>query len=120
MNEIFRTNEFAIQIISRGSFLDNDPGFRGKVYQVETVTIRLNQIALDEYFNGQVYNCRDDYETKQEYQDYLTEREARRTAFKGKIAAAVGYDPAAGSVAISQAVSEIFTVVHIHEASVPA
>ena len=47
INEIFRKNEFAVQVIARGAFLDNDPGYGGKVYQVETATIRLNHIALN-------------------------------------------------------------------------
>lgn len=115
MNAIFRENEFAVQTISTGAFLDNDPGYGGKVYLVETSTIRLNHIALNEWLFSQVNNCRECYETDQEWQDYLAQKEIKAQAFKDKIAAAVGYDPAAGSVSITQAVSEVFTIVHIHE-----
>ena len=116
MNDIFKKNEFSIQIISSGAFLDNDPGYRGKVYLVETFVIRLNHIALNEWLLVQARNYRDHYETEQEWQDYLAQKEIQLQAFNDKVAAAVGCDPSAGSITITQALSEIFTVVNIQEA----
>lgn len=116
MNSIFRADEFSLQVISSGSFLDNDPGFRGKVYLVETATIRLNHIAMNEWADAQIYNCRDCYENDQDYQDYLARKEAIKKAFDDKIISALGFGRAAGSICITQAVSEVFTVVHIHQA----
>lgn len=31
INEIYRKNEFAVQVVARGAFLDNDPSYGGKV-----------------------------------------------------------------------------------------
>lgn len=116
MNNIFRTNDFAIQVISSGSFLDDSPGCQGKIYLVETATIRLNHIAWQEWLDTRVSNCWKDYETDLEWQAYLSKKERLLKTFNDKIAAAVGYDSAAGSVYVTQVLSEVFTVVHIRKA----
>lgn len=82
---------------------------------METSTIRLNHIALNEWGDAQVHNCRECYDTDQEWQDYLAMKKARLNIFKKKIAAAVGYDPDAIGVSVIQVVSEVFSVAHIHE-----
>ena len=44
MNEIFKTKEFAVEVIAAGGFDDEvEPG---KIYRVDTKTLRLNHIAL--------------------------------------------------------------------------
>ena len=115
MNSIFQKDEFAVQIISTGSFLDGDPGYRGKVYQVETATVRLNQVAQNEWFDTRVFNSREDYDTHQEWMDYLSRKEVQKKAFDEKVAAAVGFHATKG-ISVAQVVSEIFTVAYIHEA----
>ena len=115
MNSIFQKDEFAVQIISTGSFLDDDPGYRGKVYMVETATVRLNHIALNEWADTNISNCRECYETHQEWMDYLAMKEARKKVFEEKVAAAVGFHAAKG-ISVAQVVSEVFTVAYIHEA----
>ena len=39
-------DRFAIEIVSAESFIDDDPGFKGKSYTVQTYIIRLNHVAL--------------------------------------------------------------------------
>lgn len=115
MNSIFQKDEFAVQIICTGSFLDDDPGYRGKVYQVETATVRLNHVALNEWSDTHISNCRECYETDQEWKDYLALKEARKRAFEEKVASAVGFHATKG-ISVAQVVSEVFTVAYIHEA----
>ena len=59
MNEIFNKKEFAIEEIATGSFIDVPGGLSDSIYHVETKTIRLNYIALDEWFDGQVTTTKD-------------------------------------------------------------
>ena len=114
-NEIFRKDEFAISVITKGGFFDNDPGFNGKQYKVDTYVIRLNHIALNEWIMSEANNWPECYETREEYDAYLAEKKAQREALERKIAAAVGIVPGLGGVTITKNVSEIFTVVHIYE-----
>ena len=115
MNSIFQKDEFAVQIISTCSFLDDDPRYRGKVYMVEIATVRLNHIAMNEWADTNISNCRECYETHQEWMDYLAMKEARKKAFEEKVAAAAGFHAEKG-ISVAQVVSEVFTVAYIHEA----
>lgn len=116
MNNIFEKDQFCVQIISAGSFLDTDPSFNGKIFLVETTTVRLNHIAMNEWIDVQIHNCRDCYDTDQEWQEYLSLKKNRENNFRAKIAAAIGLEAAVENISVTQAVSEVFTVVYIHEA----
>lgn len=113
MNEIFRTNEFAIEVLAKGGFLDHDNGYEDKTYEVVTYTLRLNHVALDAYWKSIATQDRLDFEERQEYLDYLAEKNAAKAAFENKIAEMLDVNPdrEKQSFAISQVVSEIFTAV---------
>lgn len=110
MNEIFNQNEFAIEIIAEGSFVDVPGGMSDSVYQVETKTIRLNHIALSEWDKGEVVEEPEDFETRIEWRTYLDEKMELRANFENKLRHAMGYDDWDGFV-VKQVLSEIFTIV---------
>ena len=115
-NAIFKKDKFAIEIISKGSFIDDDPSFKGKGYVVETFVIRLNHVSLNEWILSKVREDQDSYETTEKWEAHCEERKARRAALEKRITEELDIDPNRGSVSITQSVSEIFTVVHIYEA----
>ena len=53
MND-FNSNNFAVQVIASGSFADQ-PVYADKTYLVETVTIRLNPVALNAWLDTVAY-----------------------------------------------------------------
>ena len=111
MNEIFKTNDFAVEVIATGGFDDEvEPG---KTYRVDTKTLRLNHIALNEYIMAQVMNDRTTYETDKEWRDYLADKEKKRENFIHRVASAAGFPD--DGVSVAQVVSEIFTVAHIYK-----
>lgn len=111
MNEIFKTNDFAVEIIASGGFDDEvEPG---NVYRVDTKTLHLNHVALNEYITAQVYNDRTTYETDREWRDYLDDKAEKQKRFKHKVASAAGFPD--DGVCIAQVVSEIFTIAHIYK-----
>lgn len=114
MNEIFSKNEFAIEIIAEGSFVDVPGGLSDSVYQVETKTIRLNHIALDEWDRSEIVEELEDFETRVEYHNYIDEKMELRANFKSKLRQAMGYDDWSTFV-IERVLSEIFTVVAIRD-----
>lgn len=111
MNEIFKTNDFAVEVIASGGFDDEvEPG---NVYRVDTKTLRLNHIALNEYIMAQVMNDRTTYETDKEWRDYLVDKQNKREIFIHKVASVAGFPD--DGVSVAQVVSEIFTVAHIYK-----
>lgn len=60
----FSGNDFQVQIIARGTCEDQDAG---RVYGVETITLRVNNIAQNEWYNANGSNCRDCYNTQEEW-----------------------------------------------------
>ena len=123
-NEIFKTDRFAIEIISAVSFLDDDPGFRGKTYSVQTYTIRLNHVALAAWRAATATDDREDDETwliwhpGEDRQAYRAEIEKQRKAFNAQIASALQITRAdSGSFSVVQVLSEIFAVVYIPAAN---
>lgn len=117
INEIFRKDEFAVQVVARGAFLDNDPGYDGKVYQVETATIRLNHIALNEWLCNQANRYRADFDTDKEWAAYMDRQRNITNELNRKIAAAAGFPPIPDNadVNVQQVISEVFAVAYIHE-----
>lgn len=113
-SEKFEGSEFAIQVIAKGAFVDSGSG-GGKVYLIEATTVRMNHVALNAWILSQTYNCRECYETNEEWEAHKTEYEERRKAVITKIVDALGIDPEKGSVCITQSLSEVFAVVHIQD-----
>ena len=123
-NEIFKMDRFAIEIVSAGGFLDDDPGFRGKTYSVQTYTIRLNHVALDAWRAATATDDREDDETwaawhpGEDRQTYRAAVEKRKAEFDSQIAAALQITGAStGSFSVVQVLSEIFAVVYIPAAN---
>lgn len=117
INEIFRKDEFAVQVVTRGAFLDNDPGYGGKVYQVETATIRLNHIALGEWQDSRINREPDDFDTDEEWGKYLDGQLKIIRNMDRKIAAAAGFPPIPDNAdpIVKQVLGEVFAVAYIHE-----
>lgn len=115
MNSIYKTDDFSIEVVSRGAYLDNDPGYGGKIYAIETATIRLNHVALNQWIMSATTDDRDCYETEHEWEHYRKSREAERDAFNRQVAEALGF-PNCKGVTIAQIISEVFGVAYIHEA----
>lgn len=109
----FESNEFALQVIAQGSFVDTaeEPG---KAYQVEACTVRLNCVALGEWLGCYREPCRECFEAKAEWEAAKVEQEANLKAWEEKVKDILGLTDCDG-VTISRAQSEVFTVVHIWE-----
>ena len=106
----FKSDNFAIEIMAKGSFID---AVASSTFMVEAYTIRLNHIALNEWILSEMMNTRDCYDTEEEWEEHKAEYKTRRADWIKKIRDALGIDPEATGVSITQAQSEIFTVVHI-------
>lgn len=105
---------FEVQLLAKGSFIDSATG-NDKAYLVETYTIRLNYVALNDWLLSQTSNCRECYETDGEWEAHKADYKARRETWNKRVVSALGIDPEAKGVNIAQVVSEVFTVVHIQE-----
>jgi hypothetical protein len=113
----FEGNEFAVQVIAKGAFVDSGSG---RVFMLEAIAIRLNHVAYREWQGFIVWNSRDTYDTDDEWERYKVEKEAKREVWEAKIKSALHLEDAEGSVCITQSQSEIFTVVHIYKIFEPA
>ena len=115
-NEIFRKDEFAIEIIAHGSTTDDDPGYQGDVYTIETWVIRFNHIAVKEWCESEpidVAGWRWHFESKDQAKKKAEANKAERAELIGKIRKALGIE--ADSISITHNVSEIFTVIDIRK-----
>ena len=110
--EIFRTNEPAIEIVTSGSFIDEDARNRWKV---NTFVIRLNHILSNEYlFSNPVDTEKWEwggYESKEEAEEENNNRAKRRESVESKVKELLGIKE--GSYSLTRNLSEIFTVVNI-------
>lgn len=113
-NKFFEGKEFAVQVIAKGSFVDQ-PSEGGKTYLVETATVRLNHVALGEWNISSV--DREWFGTEEEHQHCKAEKRALLQEFREKLGAAVGFAPGPGkeNISVEQVVSEVFAVCWIHE-----
>ena len=117
MKGIFETKSFAVQVISSGAFVDH-PVYDGSTFLVETATVRLNRVAMSEWSDTIVNDYyRECFDTDEEFEDYVKEKSRLRLKFEQKIAQAVGFtpDPYKEKINVTQVVSEVFTVVWIHQ-----
>ena len=108
-NQCFESDGFMLQVLTRGGFLDNGT-HPGDVYAVEVTTVRLNYIALREWYDTYANNTRDTYETNEEWQQYQATKGAARKAFHAEVMKALGLE---GTAIITQAHAEVFSVVQI-------
>lgn len=112
MNDTFYDKkEFAIEEIAKGGF-DDAPSEGGRVYRVETRTIRLNYVALRGWYDGCI--SREPYELDDsfEWQKYRDSKMAIRSDFKNKLRNKLGFNDW-DSFVVSEVVSEIFAVVAV-------
>ena len=117
--------EFAFQIIAKGSVVDTQPELGefqadgesypplNVSYLVETFTIRLNPVALNEWFDSEPRNYDPDWDgvTQEEGERLNKERAERREAFERRIQEDIGFDGAQRGFTVKQIVSEFFAVV---------
>lgn len=109
-------DKFEVKLIAKGSFVDSEPG---NLFLVETYTIRLNHIALNDWLLSECHNCRECYIDGEvgdaQWKAYQAERAELRKMWTDQIIAAIAINVGEGSICITQALSEVFTVVHITE-----
>lgn len=92
MNNTFKTSkDFAIDIVAEGSFVTVPDGLSSAIYEVETKTIRLNRVAMREWWESEL-----------------------RANFENKLCRAMGYDDW-DSFTVAQVLKNVFTVVAIKE-----
>ena len=116
MND-FNSNNFAIQVIASGSFVDQ-PVYDRATYLVETATVRLNHVALNVWNDTIVHDYyREYFDTDGEFEAYVNEKKRLLLEFEWNIAQAVGFtpDPDKEKINVTQVVSEVFTVAWIHK-----
>ena len=116
MGNEFDGKEFAVQVIAKGAFVDQ-PSEGGKTYLVETATVRVNHVALREWYKGISFVDREWFGTEEEWEHCKAERRALLQEFREKLGAAVGFAPGQGkeNINVAQVVSEVFAVCWIHE-----
>lgn len=121
VNMDFEGNEFAIQVIAKGSYVDNGSG-GGKSFLIETTIVRMNHIVLNAWILSTTFNCRECYNTDEEWEAHKAEYAERRKAVIEKIIDALGIkiDTDKESICITQSQSEVFTVVHISDITAAA
>lgn len=114
----FEGKNFALQVIAKGSFIDNGVGY-GCSFQVDVTTIRLNHVGLNEWLMSEMSNTRECYEDGPEgdaqWEAHKVEYAERRKTWEAQVIKSLDIDSSVGSVSITQAQTEIFTVVHILE-----
>lgn len=112
----FESNSFALQVISKGSFVDAEGDIS---FLVEATTVRLNHVALNAWLLSEMMNVRECYadgaEGDVEWEAHKAEYAERRRVWKEQVIKSLDVDPRAGSVSITQSQSEVFTVVHIRK-----
>ncbi len=110
----FEGSSFAIQLVAKGSYVDNGVG-NGKSYLVETYVIRLNHVALNSWISSTAMSSPDAFNSQEEWEAHEAKYKARQETWNTKITDALGLDENAGGICIAQSQSEVFTVVRISE-----
>lgn len=108
----FEQAAFALQILAKGSYIDAGCSPR-KLYQVEAITIRLNAGAFNTWLLNREAPDRECYETAKEWETAKLEKTKAFESWTKDVISALDLDGFEGSVHISQADAEVFTVVHI-------
>lgn len=115
MNENFKTSkDFAIKIIAEGSFVNVPDGLSSAIYENETKTIRLNRVAMREWWESEPLEEPEDFKTLGDWYTYADEKSELRANLENKLCHALGYDDW-DSFTVVQVLSNIFTVVAVKE-----
>ena len=110
--ENFWGKDFALQIMSVGSFVD-DKSCEDAIFQVEAITVRLNPAALNEYSLAQMSNCRDCYDSYDEWNAYQEKKKLQMDEWKQKVLSAIGLESDLKGITIQQVQTEVFAIVRI-------
>lgn len=116
-NNIYNTDELAIEMIATGSTIDDDPGYQGKIFEIRTWTFRMNHVGLDRWnLSDEVWweeRFFHDPEARAEYEAKKADHEQKRAALEAELREKLGADLTAGGFHVTQNLSEIFTAVQI-------
>ena len=104
---------YAIEIISRGSFIDpiEDDDGKKKLYSVTVYTVRLSDGLINEYIDTEANRTSLEFDKHSEYLDYLNSKWQAKADFYARIAKMLGI-PSEG-VSVSRVISEVFAVSQI-------
>ena len=61
----FFKDDFMLQLISTGEYIDDNPGHGGDTYAVRVYVLRLNPFTLNEWWKSQILNHRNTYGTEE-------------------------------------------------------
>lgn len=101
-----------LQLITKGEFLDCVKSADGEIkYRCTAIVIRLTPQALNEWILPEPSNSKDFFETAEEYEKYLADKEKARDDLCMNIVKALDIDYK--GVKITQNETEIFTVTQI-------
>lgn len=115
-NNIYNTDDLAIEMIATGSTIDDDPGYQGKVYRILTWTFRMNHVGLNRWIMSDTVTVWPEcYETREEYEAVKAEKERQREDLEAEVKELLGRKLSAGSFVLSKNMAEIFTAVAIEE-----
>ena len=115
-NEIYMKDEFALEVIAHGSTIDDDAGFLGRTYTIETWVVRFNHIALNAWLASQPIDVSEwewHADSREEAEEMDREHEILRAELIENVKKALGIEPY--GITITQNVTEIFTVVNIRK-----
>lgn len=115
MSTTFKTSkDFAIEIIAEGSLVDVADGLSSAIYHIETKTIRLNHVAMREWWESERLEEPEDFRTYGEWYTYADEKSELRANFENKLCHAMGYD-GWDSFAVAQVLNNVFTVAAVRD-----
>ena len=115
IKENFKTSkDFAIEIIAEGSFVDVSDGLSSAIYENETKTIRLNRVAMREWWESEPLEEPEDFKTLGDWYTYADEKSELRANLENKLCRALGYDDW-DSFTVVQVLNNIFTVVAVKD-----
>ncbi len=101
-----------LQLITKGEFLDRVKSADGEIkYRCTATVIRLTPTALNEWLFSKTNDYKDLFESAEEYEKYIADKEKARDDLYRNIVKALGIDYK--GVKITQNETEIFTVTQI-------
>lgn len=101
-----------LQLITKGEYLDRVKSAHGEIkYRCTAIVVRLTPQALNEWIFSEPSNSKDFFETAEEYEKYLADKEKAQDDLCWSIVKALGID--CKGVKITQNETEIFTVTQI-------
>jgi hypothetical protein len=112
-----KEDAFDFDVIARGNFIDTGTG--GDIFRIEAITLRLNHIAYNEYLSFESFNPPECYSTDVEWEQRKAEKQQARIAWKKAVVDRLGLygEKGAADVTITEAMSEVFTVVFMERLS---